>query len=179
MTSQQSLDIARDTRSRASGFTLIELLLSVAIAGTVLGVAALLLQTTFEARAKAAAVMEVEAQGTQVLDRLTQLIRNADSITTPAAGTSSLSLTLDVVDGTKDPTVISVTGPTLQIAEGSGSAVALTTSRVQLANFTVTNLTRPGTPGSVRIQFTLSATNPGGRSEFSFSKSFTAGASLR
>jgi len=161
------------------GFTLIELLLYVSIVGAVILSISVFLSLLMQSRVKNQTIAEVEQQGIQVMQIITQTGRNAEAITSPAIGSSSVSLTLDVVTVAKDPTVFDLSGNAIRIKEGTGSAIALTNSRVTASNLTFKNLSRTGTPGTVRIQFTLTHINPSGRNEYDFSKTFYETATLR
>jgi len=69
----------------------------------------------------------------------------------------------------------------LQVKEGAVSAtpVPLTNNKVQVTSLSFTNLTRSGTPGAVRISFTLSRINPSNRGEYDYQKTFTTTAAIR
>lgn len=162
-----------------AGFTLIELLLYVAISSVMLLAISFFLQTLLESRIKNQTIAEVEQQGLQVMQIITQTTRNAEAITLPAQGASASSLTLDVITGASDPTVFDLSGGVIRIAEGAGSPVALTNSRVTVSSLSFSNLSRASTPGTVRISFTLTHVNPDGRNEYSFTKTFIGSATLR
>ncbi len=162
-----------------SGFTLVELLLYVSITAIILLATSGFLFMLLEARIKNQTIAEVEQQGLQVMQLITQTARNAEAVTSPAVGTSASSLTLDVVTVVSDPTVFDLASGVIRITEGAGSAVALTNSRVTASALTFQNLSRPSTPGTVRISFTLTHVNPTGRNEYNFSKTFYASATLR
>lgn len=161
------------------GFTLIELLLYVAISSVLLLVISAFLSSLLQSRIKNQTIAEVEQQGVQVLQMITQTIRNAQSITSPAQGISSSSLTLDVVATTSDPTIFDLSGGAIRIKEGAASAIPLTNSRVTASALTFQNLSRSDTPGTVRIQYTLTHLNSSGRNEYDFTKTFVGSASLR
>lgn len=162
-----------------NGFTLIELLLYVSIVSVFLLSLSAFLFMLLEARIKNQTIAEVDQQGLQVMHVITQATRNAEDITSPVAGASASAMTLDVVTAVADPTVIDLAGGVIQITEGAGSAVALTNSRVTVTDLTVQNLSRTATPGTVQIQFTLTHTNPTGRSEYAYTKTFIGSATLR
>ncbi len=166
-------------RTQKSGFTLIELLFYVGTASGILLVSTLFLQTLLESRVKNQTIAEVEQQGLQVMQMITQSIRNADSITSPTIGDRTASLELDVATERDDPTIFDVSDGAIWITEGGESPVALTNSRVAVSSFTLQNLSRPDTPGIIRISFVLDHVNPEGRQEFGFSRVFSASAGLR
>ncbi|MCA9364013.1 prepilin-type N-terminal cleavage/methylation domain-containing protein [Candidatus Kaiserbacteria bacterium] len=161
------------------GFTLVELLLYVAIAGSLLLLTTAFLFMLLEARVKNQTIAEVEQQGLQVMQNITQSVRNAEGITAPTVGGSSPSLTLDVVSGVDDPTVYTLNSGTIEVTEGGGGAVALTNTRVTASGLSFENLSRAGTPGVIRVSFTLTHVNPDNRQEYTFSKTFYASASVR
>lgn len=162
-----------------SGFTLIELLLYVAISAVILLAVSFFLQTLLESRIKNQTIAEVEQQGLQAMQMITQTTRNAEAIILPAQGASASSLTLDVLTGASDPTVFDLSSGIIRIAEGADPPVALTNSRVTTSAITFQNLSHAGTPGIIRIQFTLMHINPEGRNEYNFSKTFIGSATLR
>lgn len=160
-------------------FTLVEVLLYVSISSVMLLSASLFLSTLLESRIKNQTIAEVEQQGLQVMQIIAQTARNAEAIISPAQGTSASSLTLDVITAASDPTVFDLSSGAIRITEGVGAAVALTNSRVTASALTFQNLSRASTPGTLRIQFTLTHVNPDGRNEYAFAKTFTASATLR
>ena len=166
------------TVSDARGVTLIELLLYVSITAAVLLVTSTLLTIILSAQAHQQVIIEVEEQGRQTLQLVTQLARNATAITNPAVGASGASLTFTVVDAAKSPTILTISGGQLWLQEGVAAAVPLTTSRVVASGVTIRNLSRPGTSGTVRLSFTITAANPSGRGEYTYAKNFVASATI-
>jgi prepilin-type N-terminal cleavage/methylation domain-containing protein len=160
------------------GYTLIEMLLYIAIVGIMLVPLTYFFGMTTEARVKAQSIAEVDDQATAAMDNITQIIRNAYSITTPAAAASGSSLTLVVPTTALSPAIFSLNGTTLQVKEGTAANVALTSNDIQVSNLTFKNLTRSGTSGIVQISFTVTRVNSGGRNEFDYSKTFTSSAEI-
>jgi prepilin-type N-terminal cleavage/methylation domain-containing protein len=164
---------------RQKGFTLIELLLYVTIVGSLLIAVSLFFATTADARIKGQTINEVDQQGTLLMDHVTRTIRNATSISSPAAGASAASLTLVVPTGALSPTIFNLNGTTFQIKEGAAATVPLTNSKIEISALTFRNLTRSGTPGIVQVSFTVSRVNPLGKSTYTYQKTFTSSAALR
>jgi prepilin-type N-terminal cleavage/methylation domain-containing protein len=167
---------------RQKGYTLIELLLYVSIIGILLTIIVFFFSTVVGARVKNQTILEVNDQGAAVMDYITQTIRNASSITTPAAGSSGSSLTLVVPTGSLSPTVFSLTGAApiaVQVKEGTGAQVPLTSNRVQVSSLTFKNLSRASTPGIIQVSFTLSRVNPSSKNEFDYQKTFTDSAEVK
>lgn len=166
------------TTSKQRGFTLIELLLYVAIVGSLLIAISLFMALTLDARVKNQTITEVEQQGAAAIDYITQTIRNASAITTPAAGASGASITITVPSSSLSPTVFSVTNGVLYVTEGANAAIALTNGKVNVSGINFTNLTRPGTNGIAQISITLSRQNPGGKNEYDYQKTFVTSAGI-
>lgn len=171
------IDMKEHSSSR--GFTLIELLLYIGIAGIIVFVSSLFFITLLEARAKSQVIAEVEQSGGQALYEITRAIRGAQSITTPTPGNSAASISLVMPAAQKNPTIFDLNAGVLRIKEGAGSPVLLTSSRVTVSNSIFRNLTPPATPGTIHVEFTLSAINPSGRNEYAYSQTFIGSATLR
>lgn len=161
------------------GFTLIELLLGIVTSAIILIVISSFLGQLLSARVKNQAIAEVEHTGARILSVIDQSMRNATAITTPTDGTSASSLSLTVLDAALSPTVFDTASSTLHISQGGQPPITLSSSRVQISGFSVSNLSRPNTSGNARIQFTLSHLNPSNRPEYTYAKTFFTTASLR
>lgn len=161
------------------GYTLIELLLYVTIVSGLLLAVSVFFGASVEARIKNQSIAEVDQQGMAAMEYMSQTIRNADSITSPTLGTSGASLTLAVPTGTLSPTVFNLDGTALQLQEGTGAAIALTSSKVQISSLIFRNLSRASTPGMIQISFIASRTNTSGRNEYDYQKTFTTTVALR
>ncbi|MDP2656077.1 MAG: prepilin-type N-terminal cleavage/methylation domain-containing protein [bacterium] len=167
------------TNQTQSGFTLVELLLYVSIASIILLAISGLLSVLLHARIKNQTIADVEQQGVVVMQEITQVLHNASDVDSPTIGTSASSLSVHTYTAGNNPTVLDLSSGVLRIKEGANAFVPLTNTRVTASNFTVQNLSHTGTPGTVRIQFTLDHVNPEGRNEYSYSKIFIGSATLR
>ena len=136
------------------GFTLIELLLYVSIVGAIILSVSGILSLLMQSRVKNQTIAEVEQQGAAVMQVITQAGRNASDI--------NFTSSFDISNGI--------------IRENT---VALTNSRVVASGLTFQNLSRAGTPGTIRIQFTLTHINPSGRNEYDYNKTFYGTSSVR
>ncbi len=164
---------------RDSGFTLVELLLYVALLSIIVFSVGIFLNLLLQSRAKNQVIAEVEQQGVLAVQRIVQVARNSTLVNTPAVGTSGSTFSVNVPAGSLSPTVFTLSGGKITMQEGVGSAVDLTNSLVSVTSLTFSNVSRSSTPGTVRIQFTISYINNSGRSEFDYSKIFDSDASLR
>jgi type II secretory pathway pseudopilin PulG len=164
---------------KKSGFTLVELLLYIGISSAILLVVSMFMATLLESQIKNQTIAEVNQQGIQVMQIMTQAIRNSNSISSPTIGVSGTSLSITTNLSSTTPTSFDLVSGTIRIKEGANSVVALTNSKVLASNIIFSNLSRTGTPGVVKISFDLSAVNNSNRNEYSFNKTFIDSASLR
>lgn len=161
------------------GFTLIELLLYMAVSGIVLLALSVFFSIILQARVKNETMAEVDQQGAAVMAALTQTIRNAQEISLPVPGVSAASLTLVVDDVGLTPKVYAVSGEVMTVTEGAASPVALTNSHVIVSELLFENLTSAGSPGNIKVTFTLSRVTVSGRHEYDYARTFVGSASLR
>ena len=162
-----------------SGFTLIELVLYVAIASIVLGAFLTVYTSVYQLRQKNQAVSEVEQQGQQVMQQISQTLRNAAAVTSPATGASSSALTLQTYSSGTNPTILSLSSGAVMDLEGTSSAVSLSSAKITVSSLSFQNLTRSGTHGIIKISFTVTSKNLTGRTENSFTKNFYNSAAVR
>jgi Tfp pilus assembly protein PilW len=161
------------------GFTLMELILYVFVSSIILLAITFGLFLALESRTRQQTVAEVNQQGLQVMQLITQTIRNAKSVTTPSFGTSSSTLSLQTSDGTRNPTVFYASSTSLYMTEGTTSPVRLTNSHVKISNIVFQNISSAGaTQGVVEISFTLSFASSTNRNEYSYTKDFVGSASF-
>jgi type II secretory pathway pseudopilin PulG len=166
--------------SSQKGFTLVELILYVSICSILLLTISSFLTFLLGARVRSQSITEVNQQGFQVLSLITQTIRNGRSIQVPSMGMASSTLSVTTGDALLNPTIFNISSTTLQIKEGSKNAIALTNSRVRVSGLTFENISSgSSTEKIIRISFTVDSVNQSGRSEYSFTKSFTGSATLR
>lgn len=161
------------------GFTLVEMMIYVSIATILVSLVLLFLVTLRTARVKSETINEVEQQGFQAMHQILYSIRNAEGLNSPAIGTSANSLSLNAIGTINDPTVYDVQSNVLKIREGASAAVSLTNDFVIISDVLFTNVTRSGTRGTIRVQFTITRDNPTGRNEYSYSRTFYGTAGIR
>lgn len=149
-----------------------------AITGTLLMGVVSFFGVALEVRVKSQSIAEVDQQGAFIMDAITQTIRNASSVTAPAAAGNGATLTLVVPTGSLSPTVFGLSGSTLQVTEGAAAAVALSSNDVQISGLSFKNLTRSGTPGVIQVGFTVARVNTTGRNTYDYQKTFTSSAEV-
>ena len=160
------------------GFTLVELLLYVSVAAVILLAVVQLMSLLLESRIKNQAIAEVEQQGTQLLQLITQRIRNARVITAPAIGATTLVLSLTTDNVSTNPTVFDMVNGRMRISE-AGNLLEISSPWLEVSDISFSNATQAGTPGTVRVEFTISHANPDGRGEFEYERHFIGSASIR
>ncbi len=165
-------------RTRA-GVTLIEFLLYIALTSFILVFISVSLSATLQSRVKNETISNVDQEGGQTMAFVMQSIRSALAVNTPATSTSASLLSLHMADSAADPRIFDVASGTMRVIEGAGSPVALTSGRVTISGLTFSNVSRPGTRGVIRVQFTVAHVNPAGKSEYEYAKEFISSASLR
>ncbi len=141
--------------STTRGFTLIELLLYISLSAIVLLVISLFFITLLESRVKNQTVATVDQEGDQAMVLMTQTIRNAVAINSPATSTESSILSLTTENPTNNPTIFDSASGTIRMTEGANAPVALTSNRVIISNLIFRNLSRPNTPGNIDISYTV------------------------
>ncbi len=166
------------TYNTSDGFTLIEMVLYATIASLVIAGVSMFLATVLQSRARSTAISEVEGQGIQVMQLITQNIRNASTTSTPSAGSTAASLSLTMLSG-YTPVVFSLATGTLQVKEGANAAVSITNTDVTASNLSFTNLGLSSTTGSVQVKFTLTLNNFSPTNGSSYSKTFIDSATVR
>lgn len=92
------------------GYTLIELLLYIGILGSILLSIVYFFGAVVDTRIKNQTISEVDQQGAFLMDKITQTIRNATSISSPGVGSSGNSLSLVVPTGSQSPSLFDVSG---------------------------------------------------------------------
>lgn len=164
-------------KNQPKGFTLIELILYIGISSFILLSITLFATLMIQGRIKSEVINEVEQQGYQVMQLITQNIRNAKNINNPASGESETLLL--GMDGDTDPIQFILKDSTLYIQEGGGEMIHLTNNQVEVSKLNFVNNSRSNTPGAIHIEFTLSHKNSSEKNEYHFQKTFKSSASLR
>jgi type II secretory pathway pseudopilin PulG len=118
-----------------TGYTLIELLLYVALVGILLTSVTFFFGLVADSRVKNQTINEVDTQGQAIMETITQTIRNATSVTTPAIGGSSPSLTLVVPTGSLSPTVFDLSGTALGYTLDGGTTDSSDKNNVNATKF--------------------------------------------
>jgi len=164
---------------RAHGYTLIEFLLYIAISTILLLVSSQVVFTLLRGRSKLSAATAVSQNGRRAMERIRLSIRNANTVTTPADGTTSTSLILQTQTTSTTPTTFTLTAGAITIQEGTGFAIPLTSADVTISSLLFQNLAVTNSPDAIRVSFTVSSTNPTDNPDFAYGDTFFGSASVR
>lgn len=162
------------------GFTLLEIVLYLSVAAAVLYAASLLYSTAALSEVRNHARVEVEESAGHTLRTLTQAIRNAESVTTPASLASGESLVLVMSEAAENPTTITLVGGVVLLQEGSGSPVPLSSSEeVEVGELQFSNRSETSVSDSIQIEFSMSYRSLSDRSEFEYAETYYGTATTR
>lgn len=158
------------------GFTLIELLLyTVIAAGLLLSITAMIALLT-QARIKNRAISTVEQQGTQILQIISQEIRNSSTVTSPTNGTNGTTLQLQNISG--QTVIFDLSSSTIRETK-LNQTTPLSSNNIVISDLQFSNLTSDNIHNSIKIKFILSYNNIAGRIENNYSQTFYGTATLR
>ena len=163
-------------REKNKGITLVEILLYMAIISVVLMITSAFLTSILSARIKNQTTNEVEYQGLQVMQVITQKIKGADSILIPPMEEGQTQILTVVKDGGNIKFEVE---DGIFYIEKDGERTNLTNDRIFVSALGFENLSREGTPGIISFEFKIEHINLGGMGEYSFEKNFFGSASLR
>ena len=171
--------IPSTSHSQKKGFTLLELMLSIAFAGILIAAITQWFAATVQTQAKIDSMEQVNYYGAKIMHDILQSIRNAQSISTPSQGATASSISIIVDTGSKSPTLFDVSSSIIRMTEGVQAPQLLHPNWIVASNFSATNLSYASTPGTVRVQFTLSRKNPSNIPSFSYQQTFYGSANVR
>lgn len=169
----------RFAASYLKGFTLLELLLGTAVAGILLIAISQWFAVTIQSQAKTETIRDINAYGELVMENITQRLRNAKAVFSPSQGMSGSSLVFTVDNAFISPTTLDLSSSQLRLTEGTEAPQALHPSWIAASLLTITNVSASNAPPSVRIQFTLTRSNPSNVRHFDYEKTFYGSATLR
>jgi len=161
------------------GFTLLEFLLYIGLVGIILTVSGAIGLNVLFGKAKLMSIEEVSQNTRFTIEKIANRVRNAEAINSPSQGTFASTLSLQMMDPSKNPTVFDLSGGVVRIKEGTGSTVDLTSSEVTVTTLQFSNISYLNTPGTVRIQMTIKLVNVENRQEYKFEKTFYTTANIR
>lgn len=159
------------------GFTLIEVLIYIAIIGVVVASFVTFAMSIGGSRSKTYAVQEVHANARTALDLISQKIRLADDVVSPSESNWSEGLELDMPSPDANLT-FDVAGGVLNIAEGVGGPVPITSDEVNVSSLSFTNLAPIGERDNIRVKIIIEYRGDNSK-EYEYSQSLQTAVSLR
>ncbi|MDP3685770.1 MAG: hypothetical protein Q8R32_02985 [bacterium] len=161
----------------SAGFTFIELLVYLGLVSVALTITTTLAIALLQAEARGSVRETVDTSASRVIAQIAETTRAATVINTADSifGNPLGRLSLTTRDAARSPTVFSVTNGRLEVSEGIGSAVALTTGRVDVVGFRLTRLNPAGAKEGVQIELTVRFRNPSNDPQFEFSQTYATG----
>ena len=165
----------RKPQNKNYGFTLLEVILYLAILSTMVFGIGSFVNLVSVSRVKNQVMTEVDMQAFQIIQNITEDIRNAKSIVSPTIGQNQNSLTIINTDDSQKVFVLE--GDTFTVNNGTG-AIDLNNNQVLVKELIFKNLSRTETPDIIQINFTISYNNNSGNENYNYSKSYVASAYL-
>ncbi len=160
--------LQQNTIYSEKGLTLLETIVYMALVSiVVLAFVSFALDVVGTAQ-KARVQQEVQQNARFVVERINHEIRSASSLN---AGSSTFDshpgvLFLATDDVLTNPIVFDVSGGVLRISEAGGAAQDLTSSKMTVSNFVITNLSVSGRTSNVKVELTIDYKNPEGSELF-------------
>lgn len=164
---------------KQKGFTLIETLLYLSLSSIMILVIASFWGTLIESRDRSESMSIVNSEGTYLVNSIAQIIRNADSITSPTATNSAGAITMTTFVPAESPTVIALSGSNINLTLGAGAPVQLNSTRTIINSLVFRNVSNTSTAGSVRIELSLSYNNTSGKASLNYTQTYYATATLK
>lgn len=149
-----------------NSFTLLELIIYISIVSIILVIVGNFSWNIIGGGAKTSAYREVQQSGRLIMEKISRYIKMASDINSPTAGLAGNSLSLEMSDEEINPTVISLSGNNLVIAQGVKQGYVLNSSRVLVNNLEFTNISYVDTPGTIKIIISLGYNNPDNLREY-------------
>lgn len=167
-------------RKNKKGFTLIETLIAIAIMALLAVCVASLVFSMLRYQERNRSIAEVEYAKSSILYDISQSIRNSNSVSIPAIGATSSSLTLLLpAVSSLSPTIYSIASSTVFVSYAGGSAKPISNTDVEVTSLLFQNITTSGTKGSVRITLGLRSKNYIKRPDLSYSTTAITTVSIR
>jgi type II secretory pathway pseudopilin PulG len=179
MTQNLKIKMQKSKLKKQQGFSILEIILYVGMVSVMMLAVGITITLVYRTQLKNRSVIEVEQQGEFIMQTVTQVLRNATSITSPTAHNFSTSLTIVDASSTKVFDTHTVSGATVFEITDGGIPTDLTSTKVNVTNLKVYNLTRTNNTGVIRFTYTVSYNGGNNRNELSYTRNFYGTAVLR
>lgn len=142
-----------------SGTTLVELLLFLAFFALSSGVLLAFFFMTSEQRVRQQTISTVEQSGVQIMQTISNRIRNSERVLDPPIGSSGSILALQLSDTELHPTILALSGSSLVVVEAN-TIRQVSSDDVTISNVRIANTSVAADRATVLVQFTVSRTVP-------------------
>ncbi|MFH1839218.1 MAG: hypothetical protein ABH820_02945 [Patescibacteria group bacterium] len=160
------------------GFTLVEFLIYIVIVAGVVSAATEIIIITLRQNAKLEAIAEV-SQNTRIFTmRVDLAVRNANSVTSPAAGATSTRLNLQMASASINPTIFTIQNGRVFLKEGAAATTTLTADEVYVSGYFY-NIKPTGAPDAIRTLVNVRASSSGQQIEYNFNHYVSSTAVMR
>jgi hypothetical protein len=166
-------------QKRITAMSIVEVLLYMGLLTAIIISIGGFVKQIFSVRNKQQAVIEVENESMMVMSLLERDLKEASSITTPAAGTTAATLTYVKTSLPAYSRTYSLTSGALVQTTTPGAAVTLTSNRVVFSALSFNHINTVANSHVVTISFIASYSNPGGTNQFSYQKAYRNSIVLR
>lgn len=166
------------TYASLRGTTLAETVIAVGILALLILALVTGLRTASTAERNVRAIAEVETQAGYVLQQVSQSVRNAQSISSPATSTAASTLTLATSVSGQNPTQFALSSSSVTMSYAGGTAQPLTNANVVVTGLSFQNVST-STARAVRVTLTLRNAAIATQPELQFARTFYTTVTLR
>lgn len=159
---------------------MIEVLVYIALVAGVLLAATSFAWNIVNSRTIAFTTQEVEQNGRFILQKMSQIIREANQINSPAISVVDSSLEVETDELGAEVIYLDLSGTDVTYQYNTDPAIILNSDLVQISNLQFANLsTNSGSSRNIGISFDISHINPNNRPEWTYTKHFQTAIELR
>lgn len=155
-------------KANRRGFTLIELLIYSSILAVMLALMTAFLWNIIFGNIKETSYLDIQQNGRFALTKISQEIKKATGVNSPAPGDSASVLSLTVATPSLTPTVFDLDNGKLRITRGSSGSAYLTSDEIEITDLRFINLsyTSKNELPTIRVEMTVNRRNPENRAEY-------------
>ncbi len=165
-----------DIQSKSKGFTLIEFLIYSVILSFIVGALTLTAVNIMRERARIDTMEAVTYNGKMIIESITSHVRQAESFSILEGG----ELSLEMSAAENNPTEFHLIDEAVAIKRGEGGFAPISSEMTAVSALEFADVSHFDAPaGTVRIKLTVGYSNPAGRREHDFSKTFYTTENIR
>lgn len=151
----------KQTSDLNNGFSLVEIILYISLLSLLLLTVLGIWQNLIDVEVRLRLEQQVQDNSRFAIENFTHSIHGSDGIQSPAPGATSSVLQLSMLASEDDPILFDEVDGIIEITKGITGPFPVTQDSVEVSDLVFTNLTAStSTPGSVRVQFLMTAVQP-------------------